>query len=154
MNNFESSVEVGTDRPVEAPETRVAGRPVRQYLQLIIGPVFLTLLVLAAAEFTDVFVGFEWLVYVVIFGYIGWAVHSRQPAHIWQSAFAGAASGFWLGFMIALFRFIIHPKVYLFFEIITWPILLSLIGFGLAGATYWLTSGEVKHFKLLPLIKK
>ncbi|MFA6198360.1 MAG: hypothetical protein WC734_04395 [Patescibacteria group bacterium] len=155
MEKTESTVnEITTAQAAEAPQTVVAGRPVRQYLQLIIGPVFLSLVVLAAAEFTEVFPGFEWLVYLVIFSYLGWALYSRQPARIWQSAFAGAASGFWLGFMIALFRFIIHPKVYLFFEIITWPIMLSLIGFAIAGAAYWLASGEFRNFKLLNLIKK
>jgi len=155
MERIEAAIsEITESQPTEQPHALVAGRPVRQYLQLIIGPVFLSLVVLAAAEFTVVFSGFEWLVYAIIFGYLGWALHARQPACIWQSAFAGAASGFWLGFMIALFRFILQPKVYLFFEIITWPIMLSLIGFSVAGVAYWLASGSYKNFNLLNVIKK
>ncbi len=148
--NQSSHLESSSTPAQETPEAILAGQPTKFYLNLVIKPVALALAALIVAEFSHVAEYFDWIVLLGAALYIGWRVASHKSTEAIQSIIAGAFGGALLGLTLALFRFIVHLKVYHFFEIVTEPITFAVLGMLLAGSVYWMISGRSKISKELP----
>lgn len=118
-------------------EAVLSGQPLSAYLRLILKPILVALALLMASEFTDVFPYFSFLILAALFIYLGLAATGRG-FKTEASLIAGGFTGGVLGLAYAFFRFIVHLKFSMFFQIITEPIMLAVLGMLLAGLVGWL----------------
>ncbi|MFA5107862.1 MAG: hypothetical protein WC497_06115 [Patescibacteria group bacterium] len=133
-------------------EAIVAGKPLSDYLRLIMKPVLVALALLMASEFTDVFPYFNLLIMTGLFVYLGLAARSRT-FHTEASIIAGGFAGGVLGLVYAFFRFIVHLKFPMFFQMITDPVMLAVLGMILTGLVNWLVTESLVSLRQV-FIKK
>lgn len=123
--------------PIEA---MISGRPLSFYLKVVLRPVLISLGVIFIAEFAEVYSYVYWIVLFGLFSYVGWVIAKHKSTSMIHSIIAGGISGALVGFLSGVYKFIIHLKFYQFFQIITEPILLALLGVAFAGGVCWLFS--------------
>lgn len=125
-------------------EAIIAGQPLSFYLKAIIRPVLVSLGVLVIAEFTESILYLDWIVIICASSFISLALIRKKEIEAIHSLAAGAFSGVLIGLIISLFRFFIHFKVYLFFQIITLPIMFAVLSMLIAGSIFWLVKEKTK----------
>lgn len=119
----------------EAP--LIAGRTVGFYVRSAGIPVLFGSVLGAVTIIIEAPMEVLWAIYVVLFAAVGWHLVRNDNASAPQGMVLGAATGVLTGLIVAIIRLLTFRTFYYFFNLITDPILLGLLGAGVASLTVW-----------------
>ncbi|MDP3964677.1 MAG: hypothetical protein Q8Q20_03420 [bacterium] len=135
--NSQNSALFSASKGSQETDAFIAERPVSWYVKSVMRPAIAAIALLVGAEFTEAIPMLDWIVALAVSMYLGWRVANQPKAGIIHSIVAGGFGGAIIGFSVSVFRFILHLEFYRFFEMITAPITLAVVGMLLAGTIAW-----------------
>ncbi|MFH1598563.1 MAG: hypothetical protein ABIB97_05910 [Patescibacteria group bacterium] len=116
-------------RPKEKkPAQLVGGKNFDYYLGIILLPIIVVTIAEAVMIVFEVKVYFFWIINVVSFIYVGWAIYLRRRDSFTEAGTAAAMMGVLIGLLIAIFKIIYFRKVYLIFNLIAEPVRTGILG--------------------------
>jgi len=117
-------------RPKESKRTTqiAGGKDFNYYLGIIVLPVIVVVIAEIILNIFAVPVYFFWLIDIVSFIYVGWAVYWKRKDSFREAGTAAVMMGVLIGLLMAVFRLIYFHKLYLIFNLIAEPIRSGLLG--------------------------
>lgn len=143
-------------RPPAGVSGDLAGKRISYYFNLFKWPVLVALL----AEIILIIINqpnvYLWFVNLLLFVSLTVWVKYVYNLRLGQTIILSVCAGFILGFLVALFKLIWWHKFYLFFNVVTETMMVTMAGLLLSGGTYLVISKEYrkKEESLFNFIKK
>lgn len=134
----------------------LAGKRISYYFNLFKWPVLVALLAEIILIITNQLVVYLWFVNLLLFVSLATWAKFVNNLRLGQTIILGICAGFILGFLVSLFKLIWWHKLYLFFNVVTETMIVTMTGLLLSGGTYLLISREYrkKEESLFNFIKK
>lgn len=129
-------------------EVVVAGVRLTGYWQMAKWPVAVATLANAALLAAGQPWAYLWAANVALFLSLSFWLHTKKLLNIGSASAMGIISGLALGFFVAIFRLVIEREAYLFFNLITEP-LVTAAG-GLLFCTLYFSLTQRKNGKIAP----
>jgi len=121
----------------------IAQRDVAFYFRVVRLPALLAMVLGSIAVVAETPIEVFWAVAVISFAWLGWRlVHSHQ-ATLQQGLAAGTLAGALIGFVVAVVRLVKERVFFYFFNIVTDPILIGLLGAGVVALTIWILHQQI-----------
>ena len=127
----------------------LAGRPLNFYFKIVVWPAIILAVVEIAASFIwdiNILVLNLFLDILLFIGLSWYFIRTYQAKQI-QVIILSVISGLIIGFLWAIFRLIWEHKFYLFFNLITEPLITALAGLLISAASYLFFTREYRKYK-------
>ncbi|MFH0853424.1 MAG: hypothetical protein V1853_03390 [bacterium] len=117
-------------------EVRVSGQPLGLYWRAMrLGVLIVTTLEIILI-ITDRPAVYLWTINMIFFLYLGWWLHSKKLITFGSAITMGMLSGFTIGIFVAIFRLAWERKAFLFFGLITEPLITAAGGLLLGALAF------------------
>lgn len=136
-----------SEEDITLGQVEIAGLTMGFYFRVIIFPVILALAFSITYVLLNQFFDFVWIVYILAFLYITYAMASKNRGVYKQAVIANALAGLIMGFVFALFKLVWLGNFYLFFNLFVEPVLAALIGIAIAVVLVYIYSSLIPQRK-------
>ncbi|MFA6392024.1 MAG: hypothetical protein WCW66_04730 [Patescibacteria group bacterium] len=135
LNKSEQKTNSDSGEDLSLNKVSFGDKKLEYYFDIIKYPVVLTVVVNIVYFLIRKSFDIMWVFDIVAFIYIAYIIVKKKQGKITDAFIACGISGLFMGFFIAVFKFIYFRKFYLFFNIISEPFLTFIVG-GFIGVAF------------------